>query len=368
MKNSVNLLIFIVINLLVIAQLGCGIDTLFSSEESEEGGERATFVSAIPPSGSMLAANTPITVSFSGPPASLNATPGVTAVSENTATISGPFTLGALRLVLTWADGTHTLDYTVLPPAPEGMVFIPAGEFEMGSKDPQAEDDEQPVHTVSVDAFYMDAHEVTNREYHQFILENPEWQKEQIAARFHDGNYLKHWDGNDYPDWKAQHPVTWVSWYAAMAYSAWADKRLPTEAEWERAARGGIAGTKYPWRGGISEEAANYNNHLKDTTPVGRYPPNRYGLSDMCGNVWEWCLDAYDASFYSVSGHQNPFSSPHPMEYIIANFAEVQTDRVLRGGSGSSTAESVRVANRLKDVPSGTYSDSGFRCVKPVDP
>ena len=365
MKSTI---VFITINLLVIAILGCDIDALFSSEESEEEEKRVTFESAIPPNGNMLAANATITVSFSNPPGNLNVTPGVAAVAEDTATISGPFTLGALRLVLTWADGTHTLVYTVLPAAPEGVVFIPAGEFKMGSDGPEAEDDEQPVHTVSVDAFYMDAHEVTNREYHQFALENPQWQKEQIEARFHDGNYLKNWEGNSYPSWKAGHPVTWVSWYAAMAYSAWADKRLPTEAEWERAARGGVAGSKYPWGKIISKADANYNNNLKNTTPVGQYPANQYGLSDICGNVWEWCLDEYDAGFYSVSGHQNPFSSPNTVDQVIANFAEVQTPRVLRGGSGSSTAQSLRVANRLRDVPSGTYSDSGFRCVKPVDP
>ena len=186
------------------------------------------------------------------------------------------------------------------------------------------------MHTVSVDAFYMDAHEVTNLEYHQFILENPQWQKGQIAAEFHDGNYLKNWDGNDYPSWKAHHPVTWVSWYAAMAYLEWENKRLPTGAEWECAARGGIAGAKYPWHGGISKEVANYNNNLMDTALVGRYPANQYGLSDICGNVWKWCLDENDAGFYSISEHRNPFSSPRPLESVIANFAEVQTPRVLR--------------------------------------
>ena len=129
--------------------------------------------------------------------------------------------------------------------APDGMVLIPAGEFEMGSETGQA--NERPVHTVYLDAFYMDIHEVTNAQYKAFIDENPEWQKENIASAFHDGVYLRLWNGNTYPEGKADHPVVYVSWYAAMAYAQWAGKRLPTEAEWEKAARGGIAGKAYPW-------------------------------------------------------------------------------------------------------------------------
>ena len=125
-------------------------------------------------------------------------------------------------------------------------MLIPAGEFLMGSEDEEAADQEQPVHTVYVDAFYMDAYEVTNLEYQQFLLENPEWQKANIEARFHDGAYLKEWSGTDYPTGKAYHPVTHVSWYTAMAYAEWAGKRLPTEAEWEKAARGGLVQKKYP--------------------------------------------------------------------------------------------------------------------------
>ena len=117
--------------------------------------------------------------------------------------------------------------------APDGMVLIPAGEFEMGSD--TGKNNERPVHTVYLDAFYMDMYEVTNAQYKVFIEANPEWQKENIPPAFHDGVYLRLWDGNTYPEGKADHPVIYVSWYAAMAYAEWAGKRLPTEAEWEKA-------------------------------------------------------------------------------------------------------------------------------------
>ena len=160
------------------------------------------------------------------------------------------------------------------PAALEGMVLIPAGEFQMGSNAPEAENDEQPVHTVYVDAFYMDKYEVTNAQYKQFIDAKPEWRKDRIDSNFHDGDYLYYWNGNDYPDGKANHPVVYVSWYAAMAYAGWAEKRLPTEAEWEYAARGGLVGKKYPWGDGIDTDKANYDN-VGDTTAVGKYSPNQ---------------------------------------------------------------------------------------------
>lgn len=120
------------------------------------------------------------------------------------------------------------------------MVLIPAGEFEMGSTD--GTDAEKPIHTVYVDAFYMDTYEVTNAQYKQFVDANPEWQKGRIPDAYHHSNYLIGWNGNNYPRGKANYPVIGVSWYAAMAYSKWTGKRLPTEAEWEKAARGGLVG------------------------------------------------------------------------------------------------------------------------------
>ncbi len=331
------------------------------------------FVSADPSSGSTIKPDATITVTFDDFPGNVAVTQGAVGIADRTATISGPFPVGPLSLNITWADGVQRLTYTVepptpvepprpvrLPPPPKGMVSIPAGELQMGSDDPEAADDENPVHTVLIDAFYMDRYEVTNAQYRKFVLANPRWGKDRVDARFHDGNYLKDWTGNDYPSGKANHPVVSVSWYAAMAYAQWAGKRLPTEAEWEYAARSGWVGQKYLWYDGVDSSKANYNKNVGDTTPVGKYPPNSYGLYDMAGNVWEWCLDEYNPDFYSVSPRDNPLSGP---DWIISDFASVQTDRVLRGGSWGVDSGLLRTAYRFSLNPASTYFDCGFRCV-----
>ena len=250
------------------------------------------------------------------------------------------------------------------PSAPEGMVLIPAGEFQMGSNAPEAENDEQPVHTVYVDAFFMDKYEVTNLEYQQFVLANPRWGKDRIDGNFHDGDYLAHWTGNDYPGGEANHPVVHVSWYAAVAYSKWAGKRLPTEAEWEYAARGGLSGKNYPWGDDIDSGKANYNLNVDGTTPVGVYPPNGYGLYDMAGNVWEWCLDEYDENFYASSPRNNPLSGANNPDWVMNNFTGVKTARVLRGGAWGNSPKYLRVASRSRDTPSLTSDYGGFRCAR----
>ena len=262
----------------------------------------------------------------------------------------------------------------MLPPpvteveVPEGMVLIPAGSFLMGSDDAAADDDEQPVHTVHLDAFYMDTHEVTNAKFKAFVDANPAWQKDNIEDRFDWGNYLYDWDGNNYPSGKAEHPVVDVSWYAAMAYAEWAGKRLPTEAEWEYAARGGLSGKKYPWGDDKPTAAyANYYPNVKDTTPVGRYAANGYGLYDMAGNVWEWCLDASnDEDFYAESDDsRNPIAGGE-----VDDFRTIPNDpwRVQRGGSWKDYAQLLRVANRTTLPPADTRDDLGFRCARAVTP
>ena len=255
---------------------------------------------------------------------------------------------------------------------PAGMVLIPAGEFQMGSNDGDAENFEKPVHTVYIDAFYMDQYEVTNAQYKAFVNANPEWQKDRISDRYQNGSYLQDWNGNNYPIGEGNHPVSSVSWYAAMAYAQWAGKRLPTEAEWEKAARGGLAGQKYPWGDSIDSSKANYDLNYRTrpnppTTPVGSYSANGYGLYDMGGNVREWCLDEYDGNFYSTSPRQNPVSGA-AAAWIMNNFRNVTSSRVLRGGSWYYGASYVRVSNRISYDPTYAYRVFGFRCVRSVKP
>ena len=245
------------------------------------------------------------------------------------------------------------------------MVLIPAGEFKMGSNDGDA--DEKSVHTVYVDAFYMDKYEVTNVQYKAFVDANPEWRKDRIPRAYHNGDYLTHWNGNNYLIGKGNHPVTHVSWYAAMTYAKWAGKRLPTEAEWEKAARGGLSGKKYPWGNLIDPSKANYNRSIGGTTPVGQYAPNTYSLYDMAGNVLEWCLDVYHKDFYALSPRRNPVSGIN-ISKIISDFTNVKGNHVLRGGSWFSEEQYARVANRRFRTSSHTSASVGFRCMKAVTP
>ena len=320
------------------------------------------FVDVDPPSGSTIELDATITVTFDAAPDGVSVNPGTATVAGQIVTIFGPFPAGLLSLNLTWADGAHRLTYTVNPPLPEGMVLIPAGEFQMGSN---VTGSEKPVHTVYVDAFFMDETEVTNVEYQKFVRANPRWGKRSIDGAFHNGNYLDHWNGDNYPIGKENHPVVFVSWYGAMAYAIWVEKRLPTEAEWEYAARGGLRGQKYPWRGDVIDRGrANYNKIVGDTTAVRRYPPNGYGLYDMAGNVWEWCLDEYDEGFYDRSPRDNPLSGGLSVDWIISNFTGVKTARVFRGGSWGNAPWSLRVANRSRHTPADTFDYLGFRCAR----
>ena len=279
---------------------------------------------------------------------------------------------------LTWAEDAPVLTYkkvdstgtSDVPLPPKGMVLVPAGEFQMGSNDVKARKDAKPVRPVSVDAFYMDETEVTNAQYKAFLLENPRWQKGRVRAEFVNANYLKHWNGNNYPNGRDSHPVVYVSWYAAMAYAEWSGKRLPTEAEWEYAARGGLAGKKYPNGNTITPQDANYGGNVGDTTPVRRYPKNGYKLYDMTGNVSEWCLDAYEPDFYSTFPQNgvahNPLSGANSVDRLMNNFTEVnrQKARVLRGGTWISSVYFARVACRDAVLPWFTFYSYGFRCVR----
>ena len=306
--------------------------------------------------------------------------------------------LGSCHKPVTSQEGTSS-DLRTSPvavPPPEGMVLISAGEFQMGSNDKEAKDDEQPVRTVYVDAFYMDKTEVTNAQYKAFLIANPYWQKSHIVARFHSGyslqqasyrdgyyfqqvsqpippdpDYLHDWNGINYPTGKDNHPVTFVNWYAAMAYSTWAGKRLPTAAEWERAARGGLWWKRYPWGNAITPRDANYNRNVNDTTAVGQYPANGYGLYDMVGNVSEWCLDANDYKTLPRNRvARNPLSGVHSVKWLVNEFTDVESrpSRGTRGGSWDHLTYFTKIANRSHRIPLHTDNDNGFRCVRDVSP
>jgi formylglycine-generating enzyme required for sulfatase activity len=245
------------------------------------------------------------------------------------------------------------------------MALIPAGEFLMGSD--KGKSDERPVHSVYLRDFYMDKYEVTNALYREFLNANPQWRKDKIAPEYHDGRYLHNWDEDNPPPDEWNHPVTHVSWYAAKAYALWAEKRLPVESEWEKAARGGLAGKKYPWGDDISHRNANYSgtggrDRWETTAPVGSFLPNRYGLYDMAGNVVEWCLNSYNRTAYEKALHRTPRPAMLPSQII--RFA-------VRGGSwqgspiyaASTPPSSLRVAHRECYLPKSCLGNVGFRCV-----
>ncbi len=248
---------------------------------------------------------------------------------------------------------------------PEDMVHIPTGEFLMGSSNETENTQENVVKTVHVDSFCIDKYPVTNAQYKRFIDANPMWQKTSKRFRqqkfkkrlFHtdttyqcfDPNYLKDWNDNNFPKGKDDHPVTHVSWYAAMAYARWIGKRLPTETEWEKAARGGLKLQKYPWGDDLDSANALVDERAGETSSVGKYPANNYGLFDMVGNVWEWCLDEYDPHHFTNLPSQNPIAGN--LKELYSNFWEVTTDRVLRGGTLFGTSVPVQTVVRKSGKP-----------------
>ena len=277
-------------------------------------------------------------------------------------------------------DKGNASEETPLEKPPRGMVLIPAGEFLMGSnEDPSDNTDSNPEHTIYTDAFYMDEHPVTNAEYQKFVDENPEWRKRRdwlrkkkwwedpwSLSQYADGplekffffspwknsSYLMGWQKNKHPSGQGDWPVSQVPWYAAMAYAAWAGKRLPTEAEWEKAARGGNIRTKYI--------DANWNINWFALHPVKENAPNAYDLYDMAGNGVEWCLDKYEADFYEKSQRQNPIAGGVSVTNLTEAFWNVTTPRVVRGD--------ILNARRSSANPWSCSSLRVFRCVKPVKP
>jgi formylglycine-generating enzyme required for sulfatase activity len=220
------------------------------------------------------------------------------------------------------------------------MIYVPAGEFTMGSLDADrdARDEEKPAHTVNLDAFWIDKTEVTNAQYQKCVEAGA--CKEPTC-----------WDKGDLNG--VDQPVVCVTWDDAQTYAAWAGGRLPTEAEWEKAARG-TDERLYPWGDEAADcDKANFKGCMGRTVTVGSYPDGAspYGALDMAGNVWEWVADWYDEGYYQDSPTRNP-QGPNSGER-----------RALRGGSFDMSESRLRNAFRIGNMPAYSNWDLGFRVV-----
>ncbi|MDP4128782.1 MAG: formylglycine-generating enzyme family protein [Bacteroidota bacterium] len=307
-----------------------------------------------------------------------------------------------------------------------GMVWIPGGVFRMGADNGQASEDEYPKHTVSVNGFWMDATELTNGQFARFVEatgyktlaeRKPDWdelkkqlppgtakpdESELVPASLvfsaprhpvdlHD--YTQWWEWKKGANWKhpqgpssdirgkENYPVVHISWLDAEAYCKWAGKRLPTEAEWEFAARGGLKDRIYPWgdepvesgkpRANVWEGHFPDQNLLTDkyyySSPVGSFQPNGYGLYDMAGNVWEWCSDYYNAGYYSTVNKPDAVHNPKGPDKSFDPEDPYASKRVIRGGSflcNESYCTGYRVSRRMKSTEDSGMEHLGFRCVQ----
>jgi len=307
----------------------------------------------------------------------------------------------------------------------KNMVWVKGGDFLMGGDNKQASPDEFPKHKVILNGFWIDVSEVTNAQFSAFVKATkyvttaelkPDWEelKKQVppgtpkpdasvlvpaslvfkptkgAVELSD--YSQWWTWQKGADWKHPHgpgssikgrenyPVVHISWYDAVAYCKWAGKRLPTEAEWEWAARGGLKNNIYPWgnepvttgktKANIWEGDFPYRNTLKDhfynAAPVKSFRPNGYGLYDMAGNVWEWCADYYDSRYYSTVTTPAGIREPGGSKVSYDPDEPYAKKRVIRGGSflcNDSYCSGFRVARRMKSTEDSGMEHLGFRCV-----
>lgn len=308
----------------------------------------------------------------------------------------------------------------------EGMVFIPGGDFVMGSDSNEARADEKPSHKVHVSAFWMDETPVTNKQFAEFVKSTgyvttaeKEMVLEEIMAQVPPGtpppskdmlepgslvfkasskpvplnNIRQWWVWEKGADWrhplgkessiigKEDHPVVQISFYDAEAYAKWAGKRLPTEAEWERAAYGGDKKITYVWGDeefseekpqaniwqGIFPYKSSKEGGYYGTTPVKKYPPNGYGLYDMAGNVWQWCSDLYHVFWYREEAKKPISLNPTGPKNSLDPQEPYAVKHVHRGGSflcHPSYCKGYRITARMKTSPDSSLNHLGFRCVK----
>jgi formylglycine-generating enzyme required for sulfatase activity len=261
--------------------------------------------------------------------------------------------------------------------APKNMARIPGGTFMMGTDAAAIPDllkrfnvkraeifgDEVPQHSVKIDPFYLDKYEVTNSQFKKFVEKHPHWQKSKISPQLHNGKYLQDWDNNNYPKGKGDFPVVFVSWYGAVAYCQSQGKRLPTEAEWELAARGGLTGSAFPWGDEPADKThANYSaSGFGAAIKVGSYKPNGYGVYDMAGNVWEYLADEWVKYPTSNETLINPVAGGDLFDKG-QSYLNVKTRRVIRGGSWGGSPINLRVTYRDSHPVDGAGNHVGFRC------
>ncbi len=229
------------------------------------------------------------------------------------------------------------------------MVFIPGGEFLRGRSHALPDDglkwfptllkDDRPVRGIFVDHFYLDRREVTNRDFAAFV------EATGRAAPYY-------WPGGELPADKVDHPVVNVNWGDAAAYCRWAGKRLPTEAEWERACRGPAEGAVYPWGDRDPTKEDVRFDVITGPGQVCRFSESYFGLCDIAGNVWEWCADWYEKDYYERAPDRNP---PGPENGLY---------RVLRGGSWADLPKYLTCAYRSFARPAERSPNVGFRCAK----
>ncbi|MFQ5998431.1 MAG: formylglycine-generating enzyme family protein [Candidatus Bathyarchaeia archaeon] len=263
---------------------------------------------------------------------------------------------------------------------PGKPVIVESGRFVMGSDG--GEQGESPAHEVYVSAFFIDKYPVINGQFAEFVNDpaNEAWRQEAIYQRYGIPYYLPHWDGLVPLAGAWDHPVVNINWFACVAFCNWRSMqegrqpvytfvddftvqadfskhgwRLPTEAEWEKAARAGHDNLRYPWQGHLTPTRANYGKHHRGTTPVGQFPANDFGIFDMLGNVKEWCHDCYNETVYA---ERSETEVKDPVIHDGSPF------RVFRGGSWMDQAEWIHLSKRGRIYAQNMNQDFGFRCVR----